>query len=194
MKRKPSEAVVHGTVAPGFELVREVFSNNFRHRGEIGAACAVYLRGEKVVDLWGGQRDHETGAPWEEDTMVMVFSTTKGMSALALAVAHSRGLFQYDEPVATYSPESPQHGKGAITVRQLLAHQAGLCVVDQMFDAAKLADLDRVAISLAAQRPAWEPGAKHGYHGITLGWYEGELIRRVDPRKRSLGQFFRDEV
>lgn len=187
-------ASIHGTVAPGFEPVREVFADNFRTRGELGAACAVYLRGEKVVDLWGGVRDHATGAPWEEDTMVMVFSTTKGMSALALAVAHSRGLFQYDEPVATYWPEFAQHGKGAVTVRQLLAHQAGLCVVDERFDAAKLANLDRVAVALAAQRPAWRPGDRHGYHGITLGWYEGELIRRVDPRKRSLGQFFRDEV
>src|SRR5262245_58268087 len=160
MKRKPSEAVVHGTVAPGFELVREVFSNNFRTRGELGAACAVYLRGEKVVDLWGGVRDHETGAPWDEDTMVMVFSSTKGMSALALAVAHSRGLFRYDEPVATYWPEFAQHGKDAVTVRQLLAHQAGLCAVDEIFDAAKLADLDRVAAALAAQRPAWAPGEK----------------------------------
>lgn len=196
MRRTQTSASIpiHGTVAPGFEPVRDAFADNFRTKGELGAACAVYLRGEKVVDLWGGIRDHQSGAPWEEDTMVMVFSTTKGMSALALAVAHSRGLFQFDEPVATYWPEFAQHGKGAVTVRQLLAHQAGLCAVDEMFDAAKLADLDRVAVALAAQRPAWQPGEKHGYHGITLGWYEGELIRRVDPQKRSLGQFFRDEV
>jgi CubicO group peptidase (beta-lactamase class C family) len=181
-------------VAPGFERVREAFIDNFQLRREIGAACAVYLHGEKVVDLWGGQRDLASGAAWEEDTMVIVFSTTKGMSALALAVAHSRGLFRYDEPVGHYWPEFAQNGKGAITVRQLLAHEAGLPIVDEPFDAVTLADLDKVARALAAQRPAWVPGERHGYHGISLGWYEGELLRRVDPQKRSLGHFFQDEV
>lgn len=194
MDRTQANTLVHGTVAPGFEPVREAFLDNFVHRGELGAACAVYLRGDKVVDLWGGQRDHLTGDPWEEDTMVIVFSTTKGMSALAMAVAHSRGLFGYDEPVARYWPEFAQQGKGAITVRQLLDHQAGLSGVDEIFDARTLADLDHVARALAAQRPAWEPGKKHGYHAVTLGWYEGELLRRVDPQKRSLGTFFQDEV
>ncbi len=183
-----------GYVAPGFERVREVFLENFRARGEIGAACAVELRGERVVDLWGGVRDHTTGAPWEPDTRVIVFSTTKGMSGLALAVAHSRGLFEYDERVSAYWPEFSQHDKGSVTVRQLLSHQAGLPAVDEPFDAAKLSDLDGVARALAAQRPAWEPGTKHGYHAITIGWYEGELLRRVDPRRRTLGQFFADEV
>lgn len=183
-----------GYVAPGFEPVREAFLENFRSRGELGAACAAYLGGELVVDLWGGVRDRETGAPWEEDTMVLVFSTTKGMSALALAVAHSRGLFDYDEPVATYWPEFAQHGKGATTVRQLLAHQGGVPVVDEPFDAAALADLDHVGRALAAQRPAWPAGEHHGYHGITLGWYEGELLRRVDPERRSLGRYFADEL
>jgi CubicO group peptidase (beta-lactamase class C family) len=116
------------------------------------------------------------------------------MSALAMAVAHSRGLFAYDEPVSRYWPEFSQAGKGAVTVRQLLSHQAGLAAVDEVFDARALADLDHVARALAAQRPAWEPGERHGYHGISLGWYEGELLRRVDPGHRSLGQFFHDEV
>jgi CubicO group peptidase (beta-lactamase class C family) len=189
-----SQDPVRGTVAPGFEPVREAFAENFALRGELGAACAVYLRGEKIVDLWGGVRDHATGALWEEDTMATVFSTSKGMSAIALAVAHGRGWLDYDAPVATYWPEFAQNGKGAVTVRQLLNHQAGLAAVDTIFDAAKLADLDLVARGLAAQAPAWEPGHRHGYHGITLGWYEGELIRRVDPQGRSLGRFFQDEV
>jgi CubicO group peptidase (beta-lactamase class C family) len=183
-----------GHVVPGFEPVRDAFLENFRSRKEIGAACAVYLRGEKVVDLFGGLRDHRTGAPWEEDTMVVVFSTTKGMSAIALAVAHSRGLFDYDERVATYWPEFAAHGKDRVTVRQLIAHQAGLPVVDVPFDAGNLADLDFVARALAAQAPAWAPGERHGYHGITLGFYEGELLRRVDPKHRSLGRFFAEEV
>jgi CubicO group peptidase (beta-lactamase class C family) len=126
--------------------------------------------------------------------MVLVFSTTKGMSAMALAVAHSRGLFDLDQPVARYWPEFAQRGKGTITVRQLLSHQAGLCAIDEPFDASKLADLDRVAAALAAQPPAWDAGKKHGYHAFSIGWYEGELIRRVDPKKRSLGRFFQDEV
>jgi CubicO group peptidase (beta-lactamase class C family) len=185
---------VHGHVAAGFEQVRDAFERNFTERKELGAACAVYLRGEKVVDLWGGVRDEATGAPWEEDTMVVVFSTTKGMSAIALAVAHARGLFDYDAPVAKYWPEFAAHGKDTITVRALLSHQAGLCAVDEPLDVVALGDLDRVARACAAQKPAWKPGDKHGYHGITLGFYEGELVRRVDPKKRSLGQFFRDEV
>jgi CubicO group peptidase (beta-lactamase class C family) len=187
---------VHGAVAPGFEAVREVFVENFRERGEIGAACAVYFRGDKVVDLWGGRRDHTTGAPWEEDTMVVVFSTTKGMSGLALAVAHARGFFRYDERVATYWPEFAQQGKGGVTVRQLLGHRAGLPVIDKPLDVAAIGESDgeRVAAALAAQRPAWRPGEKRGYHAVTMGLYERELIRRVDPQKRSIGKFFRDEV
>jgi CubicO group peptidase (beta-lactamase class C family) len=185
---------IYGTVAPGFERVRDAFARNFTHRKELGAACTVELHGERVVDLWGGVRDAASGAPWQEDTMVLVFSTTKGMSAIAIAVAHSRALFEWDDPVAKYWPEFAQQGKSAITVRQLLSHQAGLCAVDEPFDAVKLADLDRVATALAAQAPAWQPGERHGYHAVSIGWYESELIRRVDPKQRSLGRFFHDEV
>lgn len=186
--------MIHGEVAPGFEDVRVEFERNFAERGELGAACAVYHRGDKVVDLWGGIRDHRTGAPWEEDTMVLVFSTTKGMAGLATAVAHSRGLLDHDERVATYWPEFAQKGKGHITVRQLLSHQAGLAAIDEPIDVKKLADLDRMAEILARQAPAWEPGTRHGYHAFSLGWYENELIRRVDPGHRSLGQFFHQEI
>ena len=187
-------ATVHGFVAPGFEEVRREFEANFARRGELGAACAVFHRGQKVVDLWGGYRDANTGAPWEEDTMVIVFSATKGMSALALAVAHSRGLLDYDEQVATYWPEFAQNGKQRITVRQLLSHQAGLSAIDEPLDLQALADLDRLAEILARQKPAWEPGTRHGYHAVSLGFYENELLRRVDPRRRSLGRFFSDEI
>jgi CubicO group peptidase (beta-lactamase class C family) len=108
--------VIHGPVEPGFEAVETEFRRNFSERGELGAACAIYHRGQKVVDLRGGCRDHKTGAPWEEDTLVPVFSTTKGMAAMAVAVAHSRGLLNYDEKVATYWPEFAQQGKEDITV------------------------------------------------------------------------------
>lgn len=189
-----TQAMVHGTVATGFELVRDEFQRNFSERGELGAACAVYHHGEKVVDLWGGIRNKVTGEPWEENTMVLVFSSTKGMASMAVAVAHSRGLFDYDERVATYWPEFAQNGKEKVTVRQLLSHQAGVCAITEPLDLEKLADPNRVAEAIAKQKPAWEPGTRHGYHGISLGWYESELVRRVDPQHRTIGKYFQDEV
>lgn len=188
------QGVVQGEVAAGFEGVRAEFERNFTDRKELGAAVAVYYRGEKVVDLWGGIADHTTNRPWEKDTMVNVFSTTKGVSSIAVAIAHSRGLLDYDERVATYWPEFAQNGKENITVRQLLSHQAGLCAIDEPLDLQKLADPDVVAAACAKQAPAWEPGTFHGYHGLTLGWYESELLRRVDPQHRTIGKFFHDEI
>jgi len=185
---------VQGMVAPGFESVREEFDRNFTERGELGAACAVYYRGKPVVDLWGGIRNKLTGDLWEEDTLVPVFSSTKGMASMGVAVAHSRGLFDYDERVATYWPEFAQAGKANVTVRQLLSHQAGVCAIDEKLDLPILQDPDRVAAAMARQQPAWEPGTRHGYHGISLGWYESELVRRVDPQHRTIGKYFQDEV
>src|SRR6185503_13924529 len=151
---------VHGTTAPGFEAVRSAFERNFREGKELGAACAVYYKGELVVDLWGGVRDLATNAPWEADTMVPVMSTTKGFSSMAVALAHSRGLIDYDEKVTTYWPEFGQNGKENVTVRQLLGYQAGLCAIDEPLDLAKIADPDFMAAALAKQKPAWEPGTK----------------------------------
>jgi CubicO group peptidase (beta-lactamase class C family) len=192
MKHSPPD--IHGHVEPGFEQVRDEFERNFAQRGEVGAACAVYRDGQPVVDLWGGWRDSARRLPWREDTLVLVFSVTKGLAGLALALAHSRGLFDHDAPVAEYWPEFAQQGKQAVTVRQLLAHQAGLCAIDAPLDAAIVADHEQLAKILARQVPAWNPGAKQGYHGITLGWYESELLRRVDPRRRGLGRFFQEEL
>jgi CubicO group peptidase (beta-lactamase class C family) len=185
---------VEGHVHRGFEAVREAFAENFARRGELGGACCAYVRGEKVVDLWGGIRNKHTGAPWEQDTMVGVHSATKGLAAMTLALAHSRGWLDYDERVARYWPEFAQEGKEKITVRQLLAHQAGLFAFDEPVDRRLVADLDRLAVVLARQKPAWEPGTRQAYHALTLGFYEGELLRRVDPRHRTLGQFFQDEI
>jgi CubicO group peptidase (beta-lactamase class C family) len=126
--------------------------------------------------------------------MVLVYSTTKGLAAMTLAVAHSRGWLDYEERVAHYWPEFAQQGKDTITVRQLLAHQAGLFALDEPLDRSLVADLDRLAAVLARQKPAWEPGARQAYHAITLGFYQNELIRRIDPRQRSLGQCFQDEI
>jgi CubicO group peptidase (beta-lactamase class C family) len=126
--------------------------------------------------------------------MVVTYSTTKGLAAMAVALAHSRGLIDYDERVATYWPEFAQNGKETITVRQLLAHQAGLFAFDEPVDKDTVADLDRLAEVMARQAPAWEPGTRQAYHAITLGFYESELIRRVDPQHRSLGRFFQEEI
>lgn len=185
---------IEGHVSAGFEAVRDAFAGNFSLRHELGGACCVYHRGEKVVDLWGGVRNKVTGDPWEEDTMVLVYSTTKGLAAMTLALAHSRGWLDYEERVCTYWPEFAQNGKENITVRQLLSHQAGLFAFDEQGDRSLVADLDRLAAVLARQKPAWEPGTRQAYHAITLGYYENELLRRIDPQHRSLGQFFHDEV
>ena len=189
-----NQVAIGGTVAPGWEPVRDAFVENFRSRGEIGGACAVYRHGEKVVDLWGGVRDAATGAPWDEDTMVLVYSATKGAAAMTLALAHSRGWLDWDERVATYWPEFGQAGKERITVRQLLAHQAGLFGFDEKVDREVIADPDRLAAIMARQRPEWEPGERQAYHAISLGFYEGELLRRVDPQHRTLGRFFAEEI
>ncbi|HEY0764609.1 MAG TPA: serine hydrolase domain-containing protein [Pyrinomonadaceae bacterium] len=190
-----SKAVeVHGFVTPGFEAVRDAFAENFSRRREVGAACCVYHKGEKVVDLWGGVRNKATGEPWEQDTMALVYSATKGLAAMTLAVAHSRGWLDYDERICRYWPEFAQNGKEKITVRQLLAHQAGLFALDTPLDRSLVADLDRLADVLARQKPAWEPGTRQAYHAVTIGFYEGELLRRIDPQHRSLGQFFQDEI
>jgi CubicO group peptidase (beta-lactamase class C family) len=185
---------VHGYVAKGFEVVREVFAENFLTRGELGGACCVYRHGEKVVDLWGGIRNKATGEPWADDTMVLVHSTTKGLSAMTLAIAHSRGWLDYEERVCTYWPEFAQNGKDRITVRQLLAHQAGLHAFDEPVDRKVVADRARLAAVMARQRPAWPSGERQAYHAISLGFYQSELLRRVEPKHRTLGQFFHDEI
>lgn len=189
-----SQQDVDGRVAPGFEPVRDAFVANFSERGELGGAICVVVDGEVVVDLWGGVRDRATDAPWRADTMTLVHSTTKGLSALVLALLHSRGLLDYDERVATYWPEFAQAGKEDVTLRQLLAHQAGLFAFDERVDAEVVADLDRLAGVMERQRPIWEPGDRQAYHAITLGFYENELVRRIDPRHRTIGQLLHEDV
>jgi CubicO group peptidase (beta-lactamase class C family) len=191
--RSARPASIHGTVAPGFEGVRTAFAKNFRDRGEVGAAVAVMYRGEMVVDLWGGERNpqHE---PWEQNTLVPVYSTTKGIGALVLSVAHSRGWLHYDSSVARYWPEFAQQGKQDITVRQLLSHEAGLVLLDQPVPLELVNNLDALAVVLARQKPKWEPGTQHGYHLSTLGFYMNELFRRVEPSHRTIGAFLRDDI
>jgi CubicO group peptidase (beta-lactamase class C family) len=190
----PSAHSIGGFVAPGFEEVRREFERNFAQRRELGAACAAYVEGERVVDLWGGVRDARDGSPWAQDTVVVLYSTSKGLSAMTLALAHARGWLDFDARVAEYWPEFGAEGKDQVTVRQLLGHEAGLPVIDEPLHPEILEDFDRLAAAIARQRPLWPPGTRHGYHGVSLGWYEGELMRRVDPAGRTLGHFFAEEV
>ncbi|HET9326076.1 MAG TPA: serine hydrolase domain-containing protein [Candidatus Eisenbacteria bacterium] len=185
---------VRGVVAPGFEQVRDEFQRNFSERGEIGAAVSAYWHGDQVVDLWGGRRSVTSASPWEAATMVLVNSTTKGVSAMTLAVANARGWLDYEAPVARYWPEFAQNGKERVTVRQLLGHEAGLVCLDEKLTIDRLRDLDALADLLARQEPAWMPGTRRGYHAMTVGLYMQELIRRTDPAHRTLGRFFREEI
>jgi CubicO group peptidase (beta-lactamase class C family) len=185
---------IGGDVDEGYGKVADAFRSNFDSGREVGAAIAVYHDGRKVVDLWGGLRNGITRTPWEQDTLVNVYSTTKGAASLAIALAVSRGLLSYDALVADYWPEFAQNGKEAVTVRQLLSHQAGLPAIRPRLTLAEIGDPATLSERLAAQAPAWRPGTRHGYHGVTLGWYQSELMRRVDPQGRSIGRFFADEI
>jgi CubicO group peptidase (beta-lactamase class C family) len=189
-----SQDLMGGDADEGYGKVADAFRRNFSSGKEIGAAVAVYRDGRKVVDLWGGYRNVSTQAPWQKDTIVNVFSTTKGVASLAVAVAASRGLIDYDAAVAEYWPEFAQAGKGAVTVRQLLGHQAGLVAITPPLTLSDLADPEKMSAKIANQAPAWPPGTRHGYHAVTLGWYESELIRHVDPKGRTLGRYFAEEI
>jgi CubicO group peptidase (beta-lactamase class C family) len=186
-------ARIDGDVDEAFGRVADEFRRNFTDRGDVGAALAVFRDGRPVVDLWGGLRDSTRRLPWKQDTLVPVFSTTKGVSALVVASLRSKGLLDWDERVATYWPEFAAAGKDEITVRQLLAHEAGLAVIDTRIRVRDLADVDGLAAILAAQPPAWTPGTRRGYHAVSLGLYQNEIVRRVDPQHRSIGRILADE-
>lgn len=189
---------VQGEVAAGFEPVREAFAHSLAARDQLGAACCIHSHGRVVVDLWGGWQDRQRRRSWQRDTLLLVFSLTKGMTGLAAAVAVSRGLFRYEEPVATIWPEfaamCPGFGKDRVTVGQLLSEQAGVAAIDLRLDALVMADQARLAGAIAVQKPNWTPGDHSGNHSYTLGWLASELIRRRDPKRRSLGRFFHDEI
>ncbi len=195
LKMKVSPERIDGGADEGYGKVADAFRANFAASREIGAAVAVYRDGVKVVDMWGGYRNGSTMAPWQSDTMVNMFSTTKGVAALTFAHAVSRGLLSYDARVCDYWPEFAQNGKAEVTVRQLLAHQAGLCALTPAPTLRDVADpAAKLSPILARQKPAWQPGTRHGYHAITVGWYESELIRRTDKHGRTLGRYLAEEI
>jgi CubicO group peptidase (beta-lactamase class C family) len=183
---------IAGSVEPGFEGVADAFRANFEEHGEVGAATAVYVGGRKVVDLWGGIADRDAGTPYTEDTLQLVFSTTKGATAACANLLAQRGELDVDAPVAEYWPEFKAKGKGDIPVRWLLCHKAGLPYVDTRLTLEEALAWDPMIRALEEQEPVWEPGTAHGYHATTYGWLVGEVVRRISGK--SLGTFFHDEL
>jgi CubicO group peptidase (beta-lactamase class C family) len=186
-------AQINGYVKPGFEPVYDVFKRNFDKKKETGAALCVYHRGEKVIDLWAGMANRNTKTDWNKNTLVLFFSATKGVASLCIAKLHSEGKIDYDQPVAAYWKEFAKNGKEKITVRQLLSHQSGLCLWDGSLSVAELADRVKLTEKLENASPFWSPGDYCGYSAALAGHYMGELIRRIDDKHRTLGQYFQEE-
>lgn len=182
-------AQIEGTVAVGFEKVADAFHGNFRQRGDTGAACAVYAGGVPVVDLWAGEA---SGRPWTRDTRSVVFSVSKGVTTICLLMAVEAGFIDLDRPMANYWPAFAAHGKARLTVRQVLAHRAGLVISDDDLTLADLRAWQPVADALARQAPLWEPGTTYAYHAMTIGWLAGELLRRVTGCRPS--EWLRDNI
>ena len=180
-----------GENAARFARVREAFDESFLG-GEVGAALAVTVDGELVVDLFGGHRDAAKTLPWQRDTIVNVYSTTKGMTAICANRLVEQGVLDLDAPVAHYWPEFAQAGKAEIPVRWLLSHRAGLAALRAQVPASARYDWKFMTEALAAEKPWWEPGTSHGYHALTFGYLVGEVVRRVDGR--TLGRYFREEL
>lgn len=183
---------VEGYCDERFAEVGEEFRRNFAERGELGASVAVRVAGETVVDLWGGFADENRSLPWEEDTICLVFSCTKGAISLCAHMLAVEGKLDFDAPVGSYWPEFAAAGKEGVLVRHLLTHQAGLPAIRAPLAPGAFYDWDHMVEVLAAEEPFWRPGSTHGYHGLTFGFLVGELIRRASGQ--SVGAFLRTEV
>ena len=183
--------MIDGLVEPGFGAVADAFRTNFDH-GDVGAACCVYVDGAAVVDIRGGVADAATNRPWTDDTIALVFSTTKGATALCANVLIERGLLDPDAPVAQYWPQFAANGKERLLVRWALSHRAGLPVIEGELTLDDALAWDPVVEQIASQAPRWEPGTAAGYHVRSFGWITGELIRRISGKPP--GTFFADEI
>jgi CubicO group peptidase (beta-lactamase class C family) len=183
---------IQGQCDSRFDRVKSVFADNFARRGEVGAAVAVTVDGRPVVDLWGGHADTAATRPWDRDTIVNVWSTTKGLCAMCAHRLADQGKLDLDAPVAKYWPEFAAAGKDRLPVKYLLNHKAGLAAIRAPLKHEELFSWEKVTRELARQEPWWEPGAKHGYHAITFGWLVGEVVRRISGK--SLGTYFREEI
>ncbi len=187
-----SEVEIRGRVDEGFGKVADAFEANFTEHGDVGAAFALYVDGEPRVDIWGGTADVTTGRPWAEDTLQLVFSSTKGPAAMCVALLNQRGDLDYEAPVARYWPEFAANGKEAVTVAHVMSHTAGLAAVDEKLTRDQIIAGRPVVEALERQKPLWEPGTAVGYHALTYGWLVGEIIRRVDGR--DIGTFVAEEL
>ena len=183
---------IHGSTTPRFARVRDVFAGNFATDIEVGASFSVVLDGATVVDLWGGYRDRAATQPWLADTLVNVYSTSKGLASVAFAVAVEDGALDYEAPVTRYWPEFGAHGKHVLSVGQLLSHQAGVCGPRTAITVQDLYDWPKMTALLAAMEPWWPPGTAAGYHAVTWGYLPGELVRRATGS--TLGRLFRERV
>jgi CubicO group peptidase (beta-lactamase class C family) len=183
---------IEGTCDERFAGVAREFARNFEERGEVGASVSLTRHGETLVDLWGGVADPATGRAWEHDTVGVVFSCTKGATALCAHLLAARGLLDLEAPVAEYWPEFAVRGKEAATVRMMLDHSVGVPVMSAPLKPGGACDWDYMVSRLEAQEPFWKPGTRNGYHMLNFGWTVGELVRRVSDK--SLGAFFRDEL
>ena len=183
---------IHGFCEERFEPVKEMFAEHFKTGQDVGASFAVTIDGKFVIDMWAGYADAAKTRPWEKDTIINVFSTTKNMTALCIHMLVDRGLIDLDAPVAKYWPEFDQASKQKIPVRYLLSHTSGLAGYDEKITVEDMYNWDYIVNMLAAQKPWWEPGTRSGYHTSSFGYLLGELIRRVTGK--TMGTFFREEV
>jgi CubicO group peptidase (beta-lactamase class C family) len=192
IRRELEQGTIEGTCDARFREVAEEFERGFRERGEVGASVCVHHEGRVVVDLWGGIARPDTGEPWTRDTVSIVFSCTKGATALCAHVLASRGELDLEAPVAEYWPEFAGNGKAGATVRMMLDHSVGLPACRTQIRPGGCYDWDYMVETLANEEPFWRPGARNGYHMVNFGWTVGEIVRRVSGR--SLGTFFREEI
>ncbi|CAI4228045.1 unnamed protein product [Auanema sp. JU1783] len=190
-----NEDTVYGYVKPSFQKVHDSFRRNFGEGLEReGAALSVYHRGKLVVNLWGGYADRESNRKWKANTRTVLFSATKAISALCVAVLVDRGYLSYDDKVTDYWPEYGRHGKGNTTIEHVLSHMAGLPYLDEQIEPDDIINFDKITKKLENSKPVWEPGTKTGYHPVTFGFLIDAIVRRADPRKRDLSSFFKEEI
>src|ERR1700757_1898199 len=187
-----SETEIDGWVAPGFEGVRDAFAENFAIHGDRGASLGVYVGGEAKVDLWGGTADVPAGRPSAEDSVSIVYSATKGATAILAWLLAQRGLLDFDAPVTRYWPEFGGGGKGEVPVRSLFTPQAALPYLDRKLSREEVLEGSRIVEVLEQEVPVWEPGTAHGYHALTYGWLTGALIAKATGSR--LGEVFQAEI
>lgn len=184
---------VNGYVKKGYESIKNVFAENFAIRSELGAACSIYRKGELVVDLWGGYKNHSKKEEWKKNTMAVVFSATKGVASMAFAHLHSKGLFEYNDYISDYWPEFACNGKENITISQLFSHRAGLPVVETPLGLSDLNNWDYIDSVLSEQKPNLKLSGIQAYHAYSIGWYQNALFSRIDKKNRHIGKYIQDE-